>query len=160
MTEFEAIQKAVGDVLGVWPGAMTSRERRGLAVFARQAAMYATRELTGAGFATIARAFGRKDHASACAAYAAMRRHADDVRLAKAMKAARRALEAHRVRCASDALRGEHDRLVRTLGAQIVDWQRLLRALDGAIRSMAALESTLRTNTQAQTTQAPTRRAA
>jgi len=76
VTEFEAIQEAVGDVMGVWPGAMTSRERRGLAVFARQAAMYDARELTGAGFATIARAFGRKDHASACVAYHSRDRYA------------------------------------------------------------------------------------
>ena len=160
MTDFEAIQAAVAQALGVWPEAMTSRERRGLAVFARQAAMYAARELTGAGFATIARAFGRKDHASACAAFHAMRRRGGDVLLAKAMKAGRRALEAHRVRYASDALCGEHDRLVRTIGAQIVDWQRLLRALDGAIRAMAALESALRPGTQAQTASAPSRRAA
>lgn len=159
MSEFEAIQQAVAQALGMWPGAMTGRERRGLAVFARQAAMYAARELTGAGFDTIARAFGRKDHASACVAHQVMRRRADDVHLAKAMKAARRALDAYRVRAASEVLRGEHEQLVRTIGAQVVDWQRLLRALDSAIRAMSALESALRpaTPTAAVT---PLRRAA
>ena len=149
---FVVLQEAVAGAMGVWPAAMTSRERRGLAGFARQAAMFAARELTGAGYDTIAKAFGRKDHASACAAHRAMQARTADPQLVKAMKAARRALDEYRARRASDALRGEHEALLRTIGAQVVDWQRLLRALDTAVRAMAALEGALRTP---QTTQQP-----
>ena len=158
--EFAAVRNAVADVLGVWPAAMTSRERRGLAVFARQAAMFAARELTGAGYDTIARAFGRKDHASACAAHRAMQARTNDPQLAKAMKAARRALDGYRARRASDALRGEHETLMRVIGAQVVDWQRLLRSLDTAIRAMAALEGALRTPQATQQSATPLRRVA
>jgi chromosomal replication initiator protein len=58
----DQIQEAVGDVMEVSLADLQSKKRGRHVVYARQVAMYLTRELTPLSFPTIARKFGGRDH--------------------------------------------------------------------------------------------------
>ena len=58
----EQIQEAVTKVMGVGIADLRSKRRGRQVVYARQVAMYLTRELTPLSFPTIARSFGGRDH--------------------------------------------------------------------------------------------------
>jgi chromosomal replication initiator protein len=58
----EGIQKKVSDYFNIHPADMLSRKRPAKIAFARQVAMYLSRNLTGASLQGIGDAFGKRDH--------------------------------------------------------------------------------------------------